>query len=172
MNGRAAALALSTSASAQAVRIDERQDAIAETALGRSDRRAVALEPRAPVVEAVGRDREGDLGGEAVSAPRRRHLGPGEEGEVGPRAALGVGVEEVVGAGVVLVDALLDQPHAEHAGVEVEVLLRRTGDGGDVVQAARASGLLRSATSFSSCCRAVRKPAPKVAPMGQQTIKH
>ena len=48
--------------------------------------------------------------------------------------AFRVGVEEVVGARIVLVDAPLDEPHAEHAGVEVEVLLRRSGDRGDVMQ--------------------------------------
>ena len=51
-----------------------------------------------------------------------------------PGMSFRVGIEEVVGARVVLVDALLDQAHAEHAAVEVEVLLRRPGDGGDVVQ--------------------------------------
>ena len=35
----------------------------------------------------------------------------------------GVGVEEMVGAGVVLVDAALDEAHPEDAGVEVEVFL-------------------------------------------------
>ncbi len=45
-----------------------------------------------------------------------------------------VRIEEVIRARVVLVDAFLDQAHAEHAGVEIEVLLRGAGDGGDVVQ--------------------------------------
>ena len=49
--------------------------------------------------------------------------------------AVGVGVEEMVGAGIVLVDAALDEPHAEDAGVEVEILLRRSRDRGDVVDA-------------------------------------
>ena len=48
--------------------------------------------------------------------------------------SLGVGVEEVIGAGIVLVDAALDEAHAEDAGVEIEVFLRRAGDGGDVVK--------------------------------------
>ncbi len=47
--------------------------------------------------------------------------------------ALGVGIEEVVGAGVVLVDALLDQAHAENARIEVQILLGGAGDRGDVV---------------------------------------
>ena len=49
--------------------IDERQDAIAKTGLGRSDRRAVALEPRAPEGEAVGSDSQRDFGGETVPLP-------------------------------------------------------------------------------------------------------
>jgi hypothetical protein len=46
----------------------------------------------------------------------------------------GVGVEEMVRARVVLVHAPLDQAHAQHARVEIEVLLRRTGDRRDVMQ--------------------------------------
>ena len=51
-----------------------------------------------------------------------------------PGSPFGVGVEQVIGAGIVLVDALLDEPHAQDAGVEVEILLRRAGNRGDVVQ--------------------------------------
>jgi hypothetical protein len=53
--------------------------------------------------------------------------------------SLGVGVEEVIRPRVVLVDAALDQPHAKDAGVEVEILLRRAGDGRDVVEAVDAA---------------------------------
>src|SRR3712207_9141126 len=53
--------------------------------------------------------------GAAPLAPDR----PVEEGEVGAGAARAVGVEQVVGRDVVLVDGLLDQPHPEHARVEV-----------------------------------------------------
>ena len=35
----------------------------------------------------------------------------------------GVGVEQVISTGIVLVDAALDEPHPEDARVEVEVLL-------------------------------------------------
>ena len=60
---------------------------------------------------------------------------PREEGEVGAGRAHAVGVEEVIGAGVVLVDAALHQAQAEDAHVEVQILLRVTGDGGDVMDA-------------------------------------
>jgi hypothetical protein len=45
-----------------------------------------------------------------------------------------VGVEEMVRVWGVLIDTPLHQPHAEHASVEVEILLRVARDGGDVVQ--------------------------------------
>jgi hypothetical protein len=48
--------------------------------------------------------------------------------------ALGVGVKEVVGPRVVLIDALFHQPHTENAAIEVQVLLRRPGNRGDVMQ--------------------------------------
>ena len=47
----------------------------------------------------------------------------------------GVGVEEVVGAHVVLVDAPLHQPHAQRLRVEAIVVADVGGDGGEVVDA-------------------------------------
>ena len=48
--------------------------------------------------------------------------------------AFGVGVEKMIRAGIVLVDALLDETHPEDAGVEIEILLSRTGDGSNVME--------------------------------------
>ena len=36
----------------------------------------------------------------------------------------GIGVEKMIRAGIVLVDAFFHQPHPEHAGVEIEILQR------------------------------------------------
>ena len=119
----------------QPVRIDERDGVIAEARLPRLDARAVVLQARAPVVDAPGRHLERDLVRQAVAHPRTRELRPGKERQVRARTSLRVGIEQVVRAGIVLVDALLDEAHAEHPDVEVEVLLRRSGDGGDVMKA-------------------------------------
>ena len=121
------------------VRIDEWQDLLAESRLERLQRRRVLLQPRAPVVEAARRNLERHFGREAVAKARRRHLRPRKKGEVRPWMSLGVGVEEVVRAGIVLIHALLDEPHAEDAGVEVEILLRRSRDRCDVMQSVDAS---------------------------------
>ena len=45
----------------------------------------------------------------------------------------GVGVEKMVRGRIVLVDAAFDEAHAEDAGVEIEILLRRTGNRRDVM---------------------------------------
>ena len=45
-----------------------------------------------------------------------------EEGEIGAGIGFAVGVEQVIGADVVLVDGLLDQPHAEQAGVKGQIV--------------------------------------------------
>jgi hypothetical protein len=58
-----------------------------------------------------------------------------EEGQVRARIALLVGVEQVIDGGLVLVDGLLDQPQAERARVEVDVLRRVGGDRGYVMDA-------------------------------------
>src|SRR5205823_2884613 len=51
------------------------------------------------------------------------------------RRALLVAVEEVIDGRVVLVDALLDHPQAQHADVELDVPGRVRGDRRDVVDA-------------------------------------
>ena len=86
------------------------------------------VEPIVPVVEAPGGNRERDLDAEPMPELAGRRVSEREEREIGPRIAVAVGVEEVVRVRDVLIDALLHQPHAEHAGVEVEVLLRVAAD--------------------------------------------
>jgi hypothetical protein len=64
-----------------------------------------------------------------------------EEGQLGARAPLLVGVEQVVDARVVLVDRLGGQTETEDARVEVEVPERVPGDRRDVVDAFESQGI-------------------------------
>jgi hypothetical protein len=48
--------------------------------------------------------------------------------------AFGVGIEEMIGAGVILIDALLNETHPENARVKIKVLLSGTGDSRDVME--------------------------------------
>src|SRR2546422_3386729 len=48
--------------------------------------------------------------------------------------AVRVRIKQMVGAGIVLVDRLLDEPHAEDTRVEIEVFLRRSGNRRDVMK--------------------------------------
>ena len=64
---------------------------------------------------------------------RRRKI---EEGEIGAGVGFAVGVEQVIGGDVILVDRLLDQPHAEQAGVEGQIVPRLRGDRGQVMNSA------------------------------------
>ncbi len=115
------------------MRIDHRKHRVAEAVLDRARLHAVPLEPRLPPREAVCRYLERHFDGEAVPDARGRHLRPWKERQISARVPFRVGVEEMIRAGIVLIDAALDQPHAEDAGIEVEILLRRTGNRGDVV---------------------------------------
>ncbi len=140
---------------AQAVRIDDRQDALAEPRLDGGDGGAVAGQPRGPPVQGARRYGERHLGGESVSVAGGRHVGPREERQIGAGVALGVRVEEVERAGIVLVDAALDEAHAEDAGVEVEVLLGRPGDRRHVMQTvdrAHTRQAIRSGSRSGSRC--------------------
>ena len=118
----------------QAVWIGERQRALAKTRLDRLDASAVLFQPSAPIREAATRHFESNFDGKPVPHARRGHLRPRKEREIRPGPSFGVCVEQVIRAGVILVDALLDEPHAQDAGVEVEIFLRRAGNRGDVVQ--------------------------------------
>ncbi len=76
-----------------------------------------------------------DHPGPRAAPPHARVL---EERDVAPGGTVFVRVEEVVDGRVVLVDALLHEPEAEHACVEVHVPGRVRGDAGDVVNAVEA----------------------------------
>ena len=73
-----------------------------------------------------------------------------EERQVVARRAMLVSVEEMVGAGVVLVDRLGDQAKTQHAGVEVDVGKGVAGDRGDVMDAVQPHECLRTE---SDCVR-------------------
>ena len=66
----------------------------------------------------------------AVAFARHR---PVEEREIGSGAALGVGIEQMISAYIVLVDRTLDQTHAERLGVEAMILFDRRRNRGEVM---------------------------------------
>jgi hypothetical protein len=48
--------------------------------------------------------------------------------------AFRIGIEKMVSRGVILVHALLHQTHPEHTRVKIEILLRRSGNGSNVMK--------------------------------------
>ena len=82
------------------------------------------------------RNPEAGAGDRVGTAPFGRR-GPIKESKVGAGRGNAVAIEQVVGASVVLVDRLLDQPHAEGAGVKAEIGRRLGGDRRQVVDAAQ-----------------------------------
>ena len=86
---------------------------------------ALLDEAMRPVAEGAFGHAERGLLGLADAEPARRGMLPREEGQDRAGPARLVAVIEVVGAGIVEVDGLLDEPKAERAGVEVEVAARR-----------------------------------------------
>src|SRR3954451_2770518 len=59
---------------------------------------------------------------------------PGKEGQDGARPASLVAIIEMISAGIVEIDRLLDEAQAEVAGVEAKIPDGITGNRGDVVQ--------------------------------------
>src|SRR5690606_19855403 len=68
------------------------------------------------------------------SAPFALHR-PVEEGQFGSRRRRTVGIEKVIGAGIVLIDGLLDQAQAEQLGVEALVSRDVSGDRSQMMNA-------------------------------------
>ena len=118
------------------MRIPQRQRRLSETRFDRTERHGVLLQPLPPEIEAAGRNGERNFAGESVAFAARRHLRPREKSEVGAGMAFRVRVEKMVSAGIILVHTFLHQPHPEHARVEIEILLRRSGDRRDVMKSA------------------------------------
>ena len=124
----------------QSVRIGKGQDLLGAAgherpAGGSLVLHAVADEPFDPEADRLGQDRERrdrDLSGSVAPGPG---AGPGKEREEAAGSAGLVAEVEVIGLGVVEVHGALDQPEAEHAGVEVEIALGIPRDGGDMVKA-------------------------------------
>ena len=80
-----------------------------------------------------------------------RCRGPIEKSQICPRRAGAVGVEQVVGREVILVDGFFNQAQAEVTGVEIMVVACVRGDRGDVMEAvefheSRSSPRIRTAT--------------------------
>lgn len=117
------------------VRVGDGQDAVAEDVgldFGGFD--ALFGEAVFPEFEASGRDGIGGDGGLAVSNASFVVFGPGEEGDEAAGAGVAGSVVEVVGFDVVVVDGDFDDAEAQGAGVEIDVFLRRAGEGGHVVE--------------------------------------
>src|SRR4051812_34750685 len=91
-----------------------------------------ALEPVTDRRGSNGQRRHTHLANAGAAALSTR---PRKEGEDATRRPFAITIVEVIGARVVEVDRLLHQPHPEGASVEVDVLLRISGDGRDVMDA-------------------------------------
>ncbi len=91
------------------------------------------LQPVPPVSQAVlAGDAQAGAGNAVGPAPLGRG-GKIEEGEIGAGTGVSVGIEQMIGADVVLVDGLLDQPHAEQPGIERQIFARPGGNRGQMV---------------------------------------
>ncbi len=86
-------------------------------------RHALFDEAMRPVTDRAFRHAEHGFLRLADAEPAGRHMLPREEGEDGAGRAGLITEIEVIGAGIVEVHGLLDQPQAERARVEVEIAL-------------------------------------------------
>jgi hypothetical protein len=113
----------------------EYDGALSAPHLCRGNLDAVLRQPIAPVVVTSRWDGEIDLHAKTDAQTSVRRMTEREERQIGAGMSVRVGVKQVIGPRIVLVDAPLHEPHAEHLRVELQVLLRVAGYGGDVMDA-------------------------------------
>ena len=66
---------------------------------------------------------------------------PVEESQIAAGRGFAVGIEQVIGGDVVLIDRLLHEAHAEQAGIESDIARRIGGDGGEMMDAGELHGV-------------------------------
>ncbi len=94
---------------------------------------ALLDEAMAPVAERRRRHAERSLLGLPDAAAAGGRVLPGEEGQDRAGRAGLVAVIEVIGAGIIEIDGLLDEPQTERPRIKLEISQRVTGDCGDMM---------------------------------------
>ena len=110
------------------------EHAFAEALLQRM-RHALLDEAVRPVADRGRRNAERGLLRLADAEVARRGMLPGKEGQDGAGLALLVAIIKVIGARIVEIHGLLDQPQPERAGVEVQIAVGAARNGRDVMDA-------------------------------------
>jgi len=77
---------------------------------------------------------EGDFCTKTVAVATRSHLRPREKCQVSSGMTFRIRIEKVVSRGVILVHTPLHQTHPEHARIKIEIFLRRSCDGSNVMK--------------------------------------
>lgn len=118
----------------ESVRITQREPFLICGCTGDGGVHTEVAEVVLPPTQAALRNRERSGGRLAGTDPPGDHLTPREEGHERARPPGVVAVVQVVGRWIVEVDGLLDKSETETADIEVNVGLRVSCDGGDVMQ--------------------------------------
>ena len=120
---------------AHAVGIGEGQNRLTETLLDRLVRHAFFDEAVCPIADGAFRYAEHGLLREADTVAAPRSMRPREERQDRTGMADLVAEIQMVGAGIVVVDRLLDEPKAKNARVEIEIAGRITRNRGHMMNA-------------------------------------
>ncbi len=118
-----------------AVRILQAQHRFAELLHGTSHRHIVAKRARQPEADRLRLYRKRDLRGLTEPDPSGRTILPRQERDQRAGAGCRVAVEEMKLVGVLVAGRPLDEPQAEKACIEIDVLLNFPGDRRDVMDA-------------------------------------
>src|SRR5262245_46414456 len=99
--------------------IATRQRRLSETCFDRKRPGSELDQARLPKGKASRRDGERDFHTQPVTIPTRSRLGPRKKSQISSGMAFSVSIKQMIGAGVILIHASLNQTHAEDAGIKV-----------------------------------------------------
>src|ERR1017187_6224626 len=119
---------------AHSVRVSKANEAFSEAINHRLQFHTFFLQPLGPIVDcAHGNSKRGDRDLRWSDSTAIR-AGPGKESHDRSRTPQFVAVVEVIAPGIIKIHRQFHEPQAQHAAIEVDVLLRISGDGGDMME--------------------------------------
>src|SRR5581483_3936278 len=105
------------------MRIEEGKHLLIETSDRACDCYAVFVQTLNPVIERCGWDRERDINNLSCSSATLWRARPGKERHDRTGCTYFIAIVEMIGAGVIKVDGLLDQALPQDTGIKIDILL-------------------------------------------------
>src|SRR5450432_788626 len=119
------------------MRIDKRQHLLIETRGRARDRYTISGQTLNPIIECGGGDRERDIHNLTCPSVPFGCIRPGKERDDGAGCSNFIAIIEMIGAGIIKVDGLLDEALSQNTGIKIDILLGVSHDSGEMVKTSK-----------------------------------